>query len=199
MKILIACEESGTVRDAFIAKGHDAISCDVLPTSKPGPHYQGDIADILHDGWDMIIAFPPCTYLSNAGACRLYPRKGELNKERYKKGLIAKEFFMQFINADCEKIVVENPVSSRIFQMPIHTQEIQPYEFGHPFSKKTRLWLKGLPNLTPTNVVEKKGTFLPSGTSRYRGTKKNNGTIRGSMNNSKTFQGIADAMADQWG
>jgi hypothetical protein len=199
MKILVACEESGTVRDAFIAKGHDAMSCDILPTSKPGPHYQGDILDILNDGWDMVIAFPPCTYLSNAGACRLYPRKGELNKERYEKGLEAKEFFMQFINADCEKIAVENPVSSRIFQLPIHTQEIQPYEFGHPFSKKTRLWLKGLPRLVPTNIVEKIGTYLPSGTSRYKGTDKNNGTVSGSVNRSKTFQGIADAMADQWG
>lgn len=150
--------------------------------------------------WDMIIAFPPCTYLSNAGACRLYPKKGELNNERYQKGLEAKEFFLKFLNADCSKIAVENPVSSTVFQMPKHTQEIQPYMFGSPYTKKTRLWLQGLPNLEATNMVEPVGPYCPAGTGR-KDRSKYGSAKRGddAKNRAKTFQGVADAMADQWG
>ena len=201
MNILIACEESQAVTKAFRLLGHDAFSCDIEPCSggKPEWHIQADVIPAISLGWDMIIAFPPCTYLSNAGACRLYPQKGKLDIDRCMKGFESKEFFMQFYNAPCEKIAIENPVSSKIFEMPKHTQEIQPYEFGHPVSKKTRLWLKGLPNLQPTNIVKKTGTYLPSGTSRYKGTNKNTDTVSGSKKRSKTFKGIAKAMAEQWG
>ena len=201
MKILIACEESQAVTKEFRKRGHEAYSCDVEPCSGGHPewHLQEDVIPLLSKFWDMIIAFPPCTYLSNTGACRLYPRKGELDMDRYKKGMEAKDFFIQFYNADCGKIAIENPVSSRVFEMPRHTQEIQPYEYGHPFSKKTRLWLKGLPRLRPTNIVKKTGTYLPSGTSRYRRTGKNVATASGAKKRSKTFIGIAKAMAEQWG
>ena len=205
MKILIACEYSGVVRDEFLKLGHDAISCDILPCeseyyTEDDGHYRGDVMDILYEDWDMMIAHPPCTYLSNAGARWLYP-KGELNQERYKLGLEGKKFFMDLYNAPIEKICVENPISSRVFEMPKHTQTIQPYEYGHPYSKNTRLWLKNLPLLEPTNIVEKKGTFLPSGTSRYKHTNKNKGKKfpLTDKERSKTFKGVAKAMAAQWG
>ena len=224
MKILVACEESQAVTIELRKLGHEAYSCDIIECSGGHPewHIMGDVLPLLNgncsfdtvsgevingyvdtrhyiDGkWDMIIAFPPCTYISNAGACRLYPQKGVLDRERFQKGLQAKSFFMEFLHADCDKICVENPVHSKIFEMPQHTQEIQPYEYGHPVSKKTRLWLKGLDPLKSTNTVEKIGTYLPSGTSRYKGTQKNHGTAQGSTTRSKTFPGIAKAMAEQW-
>ena len=201
MKVLVACEYSGIVRDAFAKKGHDAWSCDILPTEKAGKHIQDDVLNHLYKDWDLIIAHPPCTYLSNAGACRFYTRKGQLNMERYKKGLEAKKFFMCFYNMDC-KIAIENPVSSKIFELPKHTQEIQPYEFGHPYTKKTRLWLKGVPKLKPTNIIDKTEvkTFIESGTSRYKNTNKNKNryVARGSKDRSKFWTGIAEAMAEQW-
>ena len=205
MKVLIACEYSGIVREAFKNRGHEAWSCDILPTEIEGNHFQGDVLNYLNlekYKWDLIIAHPPCTYLSNAGACRLYPEKGKLNIERYKKGLEAKKFFMCFYNLDC-KVAIENPVQSRIFELPKHTQEIQPYEFGHPYIKKTRLWLKGLPKLKPTNIIDKSEvkTFIESGTSRYKNTNKNKNryVARGSKDRSKFWSGIAEAMAQQWG
>ena len=202
MKVLIACEYSGIVREAFKNRGHDAWSCDILDTEVPGNHFKGDVLEHLNKDWDLIIAHPPCTYLSNAGAFRLYPEKGKLNMERYKKGLEAKEFFMKFYNLDC-KVAIENPVQSRIFELPKHTQEIQPYEFGHPYTKKTRLWLKGLPKLKPTNIIDKSEvkTFIESGTSRYKNTNKNKNryVARGSKDRSKFWSGIAQAMAQQWG
>lgn len=150
--------------------------------------------------WDMIIAFPPCTYLSNAGACRLYPKKGQFNIERYKKGLEARAFFMKFYTANCDKIAIENPVSSHIFNMPKHTQEIQPYQFGHPVTKKTRLWLKNLPSLQPTNIVEPEAPYIPAGTSRKDPTKYGQAIRKGkdAVQRSKTFPGIAKTMAEQW-
>lgn len=138
MKILVACEESQAVTIELRKFGHEAYSCDIEPCSGGHPewHLQVDALELLKIRWDMIIAFPPCTYLSNAGACRLYPKKGQLNQERYEKGLEAKSFFLRFLNADCPKIAVENPVSSTVFQMPPHSQEIQPWQFGHPYTKK---------------------------------------------------------------
>lgn len=201
MKILVACEESQRVTIELRQLGHEAYSCDIEPSSGGHPewHIQRDVLPLLSECWDMIIAFPPCTYLSNAGACRLYPQKGTLDVERYNKGLAAKEFFLKFLNADCPRIAVENPVSSRIFEMPPHTQEIQPYMFGHPYTKKTRLWLKGLPLLQPTNIVEPIGPYVPAGTGR-KDRKKYGAAIRGddAKNRSKTFPGIAKAMAEQW-
>ena len=203
MKVLIACEYSGIVREEFRKLGHDAWSCDILDTEIPGNHFKGDVLDHLNKDWDLIIAHPPCTYLSNAGACRLYPEKGKLDMERYEKGLIAKDFFMKFYNHSCTKIAIENPVSSRIFELPKYSQEIQPYEFGHPYTKKTRLWLKGLPKLKPTNIIDKSEvkTFIESGTSRYKNTNKNKNryVARGSKDRSKFWSGIAQAMAQQWG
>ena len=203
MKVLIACEYSGTVREEFKKLGHDAWSCDILDTEIPGNHFKGDVLEHLNKDWDLIIAHPPCTYLSNAGACRLYPEKGKLDIERYEKGLVAKDFFMKFYNHSCKKIAIENPVSSRIFELPKYSQEIQPYEFGHPYTKKTRLWLKGLPKLKPTNIIDKSEvkTFIESGTSRYKNTNKNKNryVARGSKDRSKFWSGIAQAMAQQWG
>ena len=203
MKVLIACEYSGIVREEFKKLGHEAWSCDILDTEIPGNHFKGDVLEHLNKDWDLIIAHPPCTYLSNAGACRLYPEKGKLNMERYHKGLEAKDFFMKFYNHSCTKIAIENPVQSKIFELPKHDQEIQPYEFGHPYTKKTRLWLKGLPKLKPTNIIDKSEvkTFIESGTSRYKNTNKNKNryVARGSKDRSKFWSGIAQAMAQQWG
>lgn len=201
MKILVACEESQRVCIEFRKQGHEAYSADVQPAGGgyENWHIQGNVKLILNQDWDMIIAFPPCTYLSNAAACRLYPSKGEMDLDRYKKGLEAKEFFMLFYNHPCSKICIENPVSSLIFNMPKHTQEIQPYQFGHPVSKKTRLWLKGLPMLMPTNIVQKTSTFIDSSTSKNKGTGKNIGKAQTKKDRSKTFPGIAKAMAIQWG
>ena len=217
MKILVACEESQAVTTELRKLGHEAYSCDIEPPSGNHRewHIMGDVLPLLNgdctfcttDGtphniygqWDMIIAFPPCTYLSNAGACRLYPKKGQLDIERYQKGLKAKDFFLMFLNANCPRVAVENPVSSKVFEMPQHTQEIQPYQFGHPYTKKTRLWLKGLPHLTPTNNVKPIGPYVPAGTGRKDRTKYGSAR-RGedAKNRSKTFQGIAQAMAEQW-
>ena len=202
MKVLVACEESQAVTIELRKLGHEAYSCDIEECSGGHPewHLQQDVIPLLSEKWDMIIAFPPCTYLSNAGACRLYPQKGMLNQERYEKGLKGKEFFLSIYNADCPKIAIENPVSSTIFDMPKHTQEIQPYQFGHPYTKKTRLWLKGLPILTPSELLEPIGPYVPSGTGR-KDRNKYGSAKRGddAKNRSKTFPGIAKAMANQWG
>ena len=154
--------------------------------------------------WDLIIAHPPCTYISNAGACRLYPSKGILNYERFAKGLQGKLFFMAFWFYGffkCGKIAIENPTPSRVFEMPESTQTIQPYEFGDPYSKRTLLWLFGLPKLKPTNIVCNHTPFLPSGTGRKLGGASYGvkGCSHDGNPRSKTFPGIAKAMADQWG
>ena len=201
MKVLVACEESQAVTIELRRLGHEAYSCDIIPCSGGHPewHLRQDVIPLLKEKWDMIIAFPPCTYLSNAGACRLYPKKGQIDIERYNKGLEAKEFFLKFLNADCPRIAVENPVSSKVFKMPPHTQEIQPYMFGHPYTKKTRLWLKGLPLLKATNEVKPISPYCPSGTGRKQ-RDKYGAAKRGedAKNRSKTFPGIAKAMAEQW-
>ena len=222
MRILVACEESQAVTIELRRLGHEAYSCDIQECSGGHPewHIKGDVLPLLNgdcefytmDGvrhvisgrWDMIIAFPPCTYLSNAGACRLYPKKGQLDMERYKKGLQAKEFFLKFLNADCDRIAAENPVSSSVFKMPKHTQEIQPYQFNddgtHPYTKKTRLWLRGLPMLIPTTPdCNPVGPYVPAGTGR-KNREKYGAAKRGedAKNRAKTFHGIAKAMAEQW-
>lgn len=216
MKVLIACEESQRVCIAFRKLGHEAYSCDIQEPSGGHPewHVLGDALRAIDGGqvatmdgqtheigrWDLLIAHPPCTYLSNAGACRLYPRKGQLDEERYRRGLEAKAFFMAFLTADIPRVAVENPVSLKVFNMPKHTQEIQPWQFGHPYTKKTRLWLRGLPPLNPTNIVEPVEPFIPSGTGR-KDRSKYGAAKRGhdSAERSKTFPGIAEAMAEQWG
>jgi hypothetical protein len=196
MKILVACEFSGTVREAFASRGHDAWSCDILPTEIPGQHYQGDVMDILHDGWDMMIAHPPCTHLAVSGA-RHFAKKREDGRQQ--QGI---DFFMEMINAPIDKIAVENPVGimSTIYKKP--DQIIHPWQFGHEASKSTCLWLKGLPLLTPTNIVDK-GEFVTfkSGkrmTKWYADAAHKPPKEREKIRNT-TFQGIADAMAEQWG
>ena len=152
--------------------------------------------------WDLIIAHPPCTYISNAGACRLYPKKGELDKDRYIKGLNGKAFFMMFYwygFFNVGKIVIENPLPSRIYGLPNPTNVIQPYEYGDGYSKRTFLWEFGVPPLMPHYIGEGYKTWLPSATHKNRGTSKNKGTNHSARMRSKTFQGIAEAMAEQWG
>lgn len=202
MKVLVACEESQEVCKAFRALGHEAYSCDIIECSGGHPewHLQADALELLKMKWDMIIAHPPCTYLTNAGARHLW--KGhQLNEERYQKGLQAKQFFMAFLNADCPKIAVENPIPSKVFELPAYTQIIQPYEYGHPFTKRTCLWLKGIPPLNPTAIVEATATWCPSGSYSKKHDEKHRGMFTKDMarNRSKTFPGIAKAMAEQWG
>ena len=200
MKVLIACEFSGIVRDAFSERGHDAWSCDVLTTESKGKHIQDDVLNHLDKDWDLLIAHPPCTYLSRAGARWLYPKAGQLNLIRYEKGLKGKEFFMQLLNAPIEKIAIENPTPFKIFNLPKPTQAVQPYEFGHNFSKRTLLWLKNLTQLKPTDMVNDYKPLLPSNTGgKKRGQKSSSGFVHNAKDASKTFIGIAKAMAEQWG
>lgn len=203
MKILIACEESQRVCIAFRKREFEAFSCDILPCSGGHPewHIQGDVLEHLNDGWDLIIAHPPCTYLSRAGACRLYSG-GKIIEERKAKGDEARAFFMQMLNAPAPFIAVENPTPLRIYELPKESQVIQPFQFGHPFSKRTLLWLKGLPPLKPTQIVQDYIPLLPSNTGgAKRGQKSGTGKerIRDPKEASKTFEGIAEAMAEQWG
>ena len=193
MKILVACEESQAVTIELRKLGHEAYSCDILPCSGGHPewHLQQDVVPLLKEKWDMIIGFPPCTYLSNAGARHLFPG-GKLNEERYKKGLEGKKLFMAIYNADCPRIAVENPTPSKIYELPEKSQVIQPWQFGHPYSKRTQLWLKGLPPLKPTNIVEAESSCRKAGNWFNKGGKDRQ------RNRSKTFPGIAKAMAEQW-
>ena len=216
MNVLVACEESQRVCIAFRERGHNAFSCDIEPCSGGHPewHIMQDVIPLLNgrcsfktiDGiehsidekWDLIIAHPPCKYFSTAGANWLF-RGGKLDEERYKKGLEMKELFMDIYNADCEKIAIENPVVMKIWELPKHTQEIQPYHFGHPFSKKTRLWLKGLPKLNPTEIVEPVAKWVSCGNKTNR-EKQNQAVCKAFTNErAKTFEGVAKAMASQWG
>lgn len=218
MKVLVACEESQRVCVAFREKGHEAYSCDVIEPSGGHPewHIKGDVLPYINgncsfitmDGiehtitgkWDLLIAHPPCTYLTNASAVRMRV-KGEIVKERYEKMLEAKEFFLAFYNADCNKICVENPVPLKLCELPKYDQIIQPYWFGHPYSKRTCLWLKGLPKLEPTNMMDHWEPYVNGGNldahGNYRQFKGRN--ERDPKTRSKTFEGIANAMAEQWG
>jgi hypothetical protein len=182
-------------RQAFKKKGHDAWSCDLLPTDIPGNHYQGDVLDILDDGWDLMIAHPPCTYLSNSGVSWLHKQEGRWDKMRE-----GAKFFKRILDANSPKICVENPIMHKYAVEIIgrrQDQLIQPYQFGHPESKATCLWLKGLPKLEETNNVKEEYKSLPKNVAQrihYTPPGKDRWKTR-----SKTFQGIADAMADQWG
>ena len=219
MKILVACEESQAVTKELRRLGHDAYSCDIIDQSGGHPewHIMQDVLPLLNgdcvftttDGtdheitgkWDMLIAFPPCTYMSNAGACRMYPRKGQIDSERFAKAMEAKAFFMAFYDADCERISIENPVPLSVVGLPEKTQVIQPYEYGHPYTKKTYLWLKGLQPLQPTNVVKPHGPYVCGNAEIWKKQAKK-GTVYGkeksAKHRSKTFTGIAQAMAEQW-
>jgi len=192
MKVLVACEYSGTVRDAFIKRGHDALSCDLLPTESPGPHYQGDVFDIIEsEKWDLMIAHPPCTHIAVSGAAWFAEKRKDGRQQE------AIDFFMALANTDIPKTCIENPVCimSSVWRKP--DQYIQPYQFGHLEQKKTALWLKNLPKLIPTHNKFFEMMELPKN-QRERLHYLSPGPERAKIR-SKTFQGIADAMADQWG
>ncbi|MAL00785.1 MAG: hypothetical protein CL536_01345 [Alcaligenaceae bacterium] len=196
MRVLVACEYSGAVRDAFRAMGHFAMSCDLLPTDVPGPHYQGSVLDILDEDWDMLIAFPPCTYLCSSGL-----HWNKRRPERAQKTEDALDFVRQLLDAPIDRIALENPVGCISTRIRKFDQSIHPYQFGHDASKKTCLWLKGLPQLVPTEYVEPRivdgrkrwANQTDSGQNRL-GPSEDRWKIR-----SKTYQGIANAMAQQWG
>lgn len=220
MNVLVACEESQAVCIAFREHGHRAFSCDIEPCSGGHPewHIQADVLPLLNGNctfqtadthththtqrgrWDLIIAFPPCTYLTNAGAVRMRV-KGQIQPERYQKAMEAKEFFMACFNANCDRVAVENPTPMKLVGLPPYSQVIQPYEFGHPYSKRTCLWLIGLPPLLPTDILAYHEPYVNGGCKdangnyrRFQGRKERDPKTR-----AKTFPGIAAAMAEQWG
>lgn len=218
MRVLVACEESQTVCKAFREKGHVAFSCDLQECSGGYPewHINGDCLSLLdgdcefvtQDGtkhtqvgeWDLIIAHPPCTYMSKAGARWMYPTAGNISEERLKLAMEAKDFFFKMLNAKCKRIAVENPVPLKVVGLPEPTCSVQPYEHGEPFSKKTCLWLKNLPPITPTNIVSNYKPYLPSNTGgAKRGQKHSRGVAKNAKEASKTFKGVAQAMCEQWG
>jgi hypothetical protein len=186
VRVLVACEFSGVVRDAFRSRGHDAISCDLLPTEAPGPHHQGDVLSLLRQPWDLVVAHPPCTRLANSGVRWLHERDlwDELDE--------ACDFFRACLDANAPRVCVENPVMHGYAMGRIgvgYTQTIQPWQYGHGETKRTCLWLKGLPPLTPTDVVDGREARVhraSPGPDRWR-------------ERSRTYAGIAAAMADQWG
>ena len=196
MKVLVACEFSGVVRDALIAKGFDAMSCDLEPTESPGPHYQGDVFDIINDGWDLMIAHPPCTHLAVSGARHFAKKRAD---GRQQQGI---DFFMALANCNIPHYAIENPIGimSSVYRKP--NQIIQPWQYGHDTTKATCLWLKDLPLLKPTNIVDKGGVWTAKSGKRMSQWFYESSLLppkeREKMRN-KTFQGIADAMADQWG
>jgi len=190
LKVLVACEYSGRVRDAFIARGHDAMSCDLLPTDVAGPHYQGDVFDVINDGWDLMIAHPPCTHLAVSGAAHFAKKQASGVQQQ------ALDFVQQLLNAPIARIALENPVSIISTRIRKPDQIIQPWMFGHPEQKATCLWLKGLPVLTQTHNVKKEMLKLPKNKRQrlhYLPPSADRWKIR-----SETYQGIADAMAAQW-
>jgi len=181
VRVLVACEYSGAVRDAFIRAGHEAMSCDLLPTDVAGPHYQGDVRDVLGDGWDLMIAHPPCTHLAVSGARWFHLKQREQ--------IEALDFVRVLLDAPVERIALENPVSIISSKIRKPDQIIQPWMFGHGETKATCLWLKNLPVLQPSNIVDGRESRIhrmPPSPTRWK-------------ERSKTYQGIADAMADQWG
>ena len=196
MRVLVACEYSGKVRDAFRAKGHDAMSCDILPTDVDGPPYQGDVRDIINDGWDLMVAHPPCTYLTNSGVTWLHK-----DPSRWEKLDEGAAFFKSLLDAPIQRIAVENPIMHKYAKERIggvkQSQVIQPWMFGHMEQKATCLWLKGLPLLKPTKDVKAEMMALPDNERQrlhYLPPSEDRWKKR-----SETFQGIADAMAEQWG
>lgn len=207
--MLVACEESQAVCKAFRDRGHEAYSCDVQPCSGGHPewHLMMDVQEVLKEKWDLIIAHPPCTYLSNLGAKHLYlgtervKRQNDvfrlMNEDRIRSAIRARDFFLAMLNAPCDRVAVENPVPSSIWQLPPPSQMIQPYFFGDPYKKKTYLWLRGLDPLKPTDVVEPTHLWVDGGHAKT--TKMLTYGFRDPKKRSKTFPGIAAAMAEQWG
>lgn len=219
LKVLAACEESQAVCKAFHEFGYEAYSCDIQECSGGHPewHIRGDVLPLLNgncefetmdgqkhtiDGkWDLIIAHPPCTYMSGAGACRMYPTKGNIDPDRFEKAMDAKKFFMAFYNAECDHIAIENPRPLRCVALPKESQRIQPWQFGHPYTKLTYLWLKGLPTLSATEICEERHPYICGNSEIWKKQAKNGvvwGKEKSAKHRSKTFPGIAKAMAEQW-
>jgi hypothetical protein len=195
MNILVACEYSGTVRDAFIRAGHNAMSCDLLPTDAPGPHYEGDVFDIINNGWDMMIAHPPCTYLSVSGMH--WTARGLRDPQLTEDAL---DFVARLMAAPIERIAIENPISVISSRIRKPDQIINPWQFGHDASKRTCLWLKNLPLLTPTNIIEPR---IVNGKKRWANqTDSGQNRLPPSEDRwkirSETYTGVAQAMATQW-
>ena len=183
MRVIIACEYSGRVRDAFIRRGHTAISCDLLPTEQPGPHYKGSVEDIINEEWDLMIAHPPCTDLAVSGSRHFAAKIADGRQQA------ALDFVQYLMNAPIKRIAIENPISVISSKIRKPDQIIQPWQFGHGEVKATCLWLKNLPKLVPTNIVEgrePKVHRMAPGPDRWK-------------NRSRTYQGIADAFSEQWG
>lgn len=195
MRVAILCEYSGRVRDAFIMLGHEAVSFDIIPSeSNLGKHVIGDVMALSMEYWqqfDLAVCHPPCTYLSNAGAKHLY-KGGVLNEERFDKGMETKKLFDFCLNLPIEKICVENPIPSKVFGLPPYTQIVQPYEHGEIYKKRTCLWLKNLPKLEPTKIMQTRVSTRDSAWFNEGGKGRQ-------KERAKTFQGIANAMAAQWG
>ena len=196
MKVLIACEFSGTVRDAFTKLGHDAWSCDLEPSETPGNHYQGNVLAILNEGWDLMIAHPPCTHLAVSGA-RHFAKK--IADGRQQEGI---DFFMKLVDSNIPRYAIENPIGIMSSKYRKPDQIVNPWEYGHKVTKATCLWLKNLPKLTPTNIVDKGEIWTAKSGKQmskwYYDTSCLPPKEREKARN-KTFQGIADAMAEQWG
>ena len=217
IKVLVACEESQAVCIAFRRLGYEAYSCDIQECSGGHPEWHIKVDALLllgrylvfktEDGkahyverWDLIIAHPPCTFMSNAGACRMYPRKGQIDKARFQKAMEAKAFFLRFLNADCDRVAIENPRPLKIVELPKEDQRIQPYQFGDPWSKLTYLWLKIFRRwFTPMFLQNGSPLFLPEQAARRGGDSYGARIPHNSKARSKTFPGIANAMAQQWG
>jgi len=196
VKVLVACEYSGTVRDAFLVKGHEAMSCDLLPTDVPGPHYQGDVFDIINDGWDLMIAHPPCTYLSVSG---MHWTKRGLRDPKLTEDALS--FVRSLLDAPIGKIALENPISIISSRIRKPDQIVNPWQFGHDASKKTCLWLKNLPLLQPTKIIEPR---IVEGKKRWANQTNSGQNKLGPSEDrwkirSETYKGIATAMAEQWG
>ena len=202
MRVLVACEFSGAVRDAFIARGHDAMSCDLLPTEAAGPHYQGDVRDVLGGGWDLMIAHPPCTYLAVSGMH--WTTRGLRDPQLTEDAL---DFVRLLLDAPIPRIALENPVGVISSRIRKPDQIIQPYEYGHDASKKTCLWLKGLSKLQPTQMIEPRIVTTPSGKTAKRWGNQCSNYGQDSLPpspdrwklRSLTYPGVAQAMAAQWG
>ncbi len=199
--MLIACEESQAVCVEMRRLGHEAYSCDLQPCSGGHPewHLQCDALELLKMRWDLIIAHPPCTYMANSGSVRMRVG-GVIQTDRFEKAMKAREFFMRFYECDCPRVAIENPTPMKLIGLPQYDQVIQPYEYGHPYSKRTCLWLKGLPPLMPTDLMAFHEPYVNGGCKdahgnyrRFQGRKERDAKTR-----SKTFIGIARAMAEQW-
>lgn len=206
MRVLVACEFSNTVRDAFLRRGHDAYSCDIQRADFPNPnwrrHLKCDVRPLLRERWDLVIAHPPCTYLSVASNCQL-KKNAPLEEQSRKVGILnGAMFFLMCLDANSDKICVENPLPNKFGKMllPRYTQVVHPWEYGHPVTKRTCLWLKGLPLLIPTYTVEPTHRLVSKSYVKQKGLKPTLPDVKSNANDrSRTFKGIADAMVDQWG